>query len=173
MGKGLDHYIGIVEQSHMDKTASAKPAQINQALLSKIANELVGTERGVVTGAPGQVLAANDGADAALALAGLSAEQVAALEAAKPAPKAGQPVVSDADGKVTNALQMNKDPIAVAEAAGDTAKVAELRRAQEIGDVMATSFQEGLEKQAFDREYREALDFLQSRGVLENYDIVA
>jgi hypothetical protein len=53
-------------------------------------------------------------------------------------------VVSDAAGTVIDPKSMNKDPLAVAEAAGDTAKVAELKRAQEIGQVMATSFNETL-----------------------------
>lgn len=172
MGKGLDYYIAIVGQSH-EKTASAKPESINQELLSKIANELVGTERGNMTGAPAQVDAAKDGADLALALAGQNAEQVAALEAAKPAPAAANPVIGDATGKVETAATISKDPIAAAEAAGDTVKVAELKHAQETGEVMARAFSDTLEKIAFDREYAEALDVLQSRGILSNYDILA
>ena len=170
--KSLDHFIGIVEQSHT-KTASAKPAELNQELLSKIANELVGVSRGNVTGTEPQMDAATDGSEAALALAGQNAGDVEMRDAAKPAPRAGQPVISDAAGTVEETKSFGREAISVAEAAGDTAKVAEIRRAQVIGTVMAESFNAGLEKQAFDQRYQESLELLQSRGMLENYDIVA
>ena len=175
MSKGLDHYIDIVSQGNLEKTAGAvNKSNLNQELLSKIANELVGTPAGNMAGAPPQVDKAKDGSELALALAGLTPGLQEKGDEAKPVPKAEQPVVSSASPESEkNTLTLGKDPASVAAAAEDTEKVAELKRAEEVGAVMAKSFHDNLEKIAFDREYQEALDILQSRGLLDNYNVVA
>ena len=176
-GKGLDYYMGIVSQSNIEKTAAVagnSNSVVNQELLSKIANELVGTPAGNMAGAPPQVDKAKDGADLALALAGLNAEAQAKGDEAKPVPVAAQPVVSSASPESEkNSLELGREPASVAAAAQDTEKVAELKRAEEVGAVMAKSFHDNLEKIAFDREYQEALDILNSRNLLANYNVVA
>ncbi len=68
-------------------------------------------------------------------------------------------------------LRLMKGNEAVAEAAEPTSKTAELVRAQEIGQTMANAFLGTFEKAAADREYNDAVAFLQSRGVLEGYDL--
>lgn len=173
---GFDHYIGIVESSNgNEKTASAKPSTLNQELLSKIANELVGVGREGVAGADPAMQAAKDGSEAALLLAGLDAAAQAAGDVAKPAPAPAQPMIGSAAPEgVKSVMELNKEQAAVAEAAGaGPVKTAELQRAEEIGVAMANAFNAELEKKAFDREYQGALEFLTSRGYLANYDIVS
>lgn len=98
--------------------------------------------------------------------------------------------ISAGDGKVTDANNINKTPEAVAAAAmgggGDEGSAAAIApekasavpenvktaaEAQQIGEMIAKSFQETLQKEAEAREYSEALGILKEAGLLEGYDI--
>lgn len=194
MGKGFEDYMNIVEQAHT-KTAAAKSGKVSTELLSKLASELTkGAEDAgsavaaatagakpadtSVAGAAPAVVAATEAATATqLALAGANPAEPAKGEMPAPTKPNEGVVVTDAAGKVTDANALNKVPAAVVAAAEPTAKAesvektAELKRAEEIGVAMANAYVEQLEKIAFDREYNEALAFLQERGALENYKI--
>lgn len=176
---GFDHYLNIAEESHT-KTASA--GKVSMLSLNKLAAELSGSAaaealagakpaEATVAGAnPGVVADTEAATAAALLLAGQNAEVVARGEmpaAAKPT----QLIVSDAAGMVTDAQHLNKTPEAVAEAAEPTSKTAELARAKEIGETMAAAFLGTFEKQAAEREFNEAVEYLQSRGVLDGYEL--
>lgn len=193
MGKGFEDYMNIVEQAHT-KTAAAKSGKVSSELLAKLAGELTKqADEGAavasatagakpadssVAGAAPAVVAATEAATATqLALAGANpAEPVKGEMPAPTKPNEGV-VITDAAGKVTDANALNKVPAAVVAAAEPTAKAesvektAELKRAEEIGVAMANAYVDQLEKIAYDRQYNEALAFLQERGVLADYKI--
>ena len=101
--------------------------------------------------------------------------------------------ISAGDGKVTDANNLHKTPEAVAAAAqdggGDEGSAAEpspekasqmpdqaldgtkTAEAVKIGQLIARSFQESLEKQAADAEYAEAFGILKEAGFLEGYEV--
>ena len=186
--RGLEDFMTIVEESH-SKTASAKTEKFNSNLITKLAEELGASSAAeavagakpaasTVAGANPVVVGATDAATATqLALAGANpAEPVKGEMPAPTKPNEGV-VITDAAGKVTDSNAFAKEPAAVVAAAEPTAKessvekTSELKRAEEIGATMARSYVKELEKIAFDRQYNEALEYLQSRGVLEGYDI--
>jgi len=193
--KGLEDFMNIVEESH-SKTASAKPEKFNAALITKLAEELVKEEPKAaggavaaatagakpadssVAGAAPAVVGATEAATATqLALAGANAAEPIKGETV-PATKPNEGVIiTDAAGKVTDSNALNKAPASVVAAVEPTAKdssvekTGELKRAEEIGATMAQAYVKELEKIAFERQYNEALEYLQSRGVLEGYNI--
>ena len=190
MGKSMDQYMQIIENAHT-KTASAPASAISNELLSKLANELSGAASSAAEAVAGAkpadstvaaaspvVVAATEAASATqLALAGANpAESAAGMVPAPAKPNEGV-VVTDADGKVTTSNALHKSPMAAAVAAEPTSKTdtvektSELRQAEEIGATMARSYVAEIEKIAKDREYNEALDYLQSRNLLEGYTI--
>ena len=125
-----------------------------------------------------------------VALAGGNpAEQAAGQIPAQTKPNIGI-IATDLAGTAKKPEDLNKTPEAIAQSQQPTAKIAaapvaivaphqtiektaELQRAQEIGAAMAQAFIVGLEKEASDQEYHEAVEFLQSRGILGNYQFNA
>jgi hypothetical protein len=187
--RGLDDFISIVESSNT-KTASAKTETFNSSLIEKLASELSKSAEGAlpqanavpanssVAGAAPAVVGTTDAVTAAqLVLAGANPAEPAKGEMNAPTKPNEGVIITDAAGKVTDANAVSKEPAAVVAAAeptnkeGSVEKTAELKRAEEIGATMARSYVKELEKIAFDRQYSEALEYLQSRGVLEGYDI--
>ena len=187
--RGLDDFISIVEQGST-KTASAKTEKFNSSLITKLAEELVKGAEGTVpaaTAVPAQSSVTETAPTVVAATETIAAPQVAfaggALDVAAkgevPAPTKPNEgvIITDAAGKVTDANAISKLPAAVVAAAeptskdGSVEKTAELKRAEEIGATMARSYVTELEKIAFERNYSEALEYLQSRGVLEGYEI--
>lgn len=171
MKKSLSDYVAFVEAGHT-KIASTKTENINDSLLSKIANELVSAAGGSVAGANPAVDAAKDGADLAVVLAGGNPAVAAMGSMSNPAASPTNPTIGDAAGNVKDANTLNKDSMAAMDAVGEAEKTAALKQAEEIGHAMARAFNEGLEKDAFDNSYRESLSFLADRGYLEGYDIL-
>lgn len=188
--RGLDDFISIVESSST-KTASAKTEKFNSSLITKLAEELVkSAEDGAlpqanavpanssVAGAAPAVVGTTDAvAQAQLILAGANPAEPAKGEMPAPTKPNEGVIITDAAGKVTDANAVSKDPAAVVAAAeptskdGSVEKTAELKRAEEIGATMARSYVQELEKIAQERNYSEALEYLQSRGVLEGYNV--
>lgn len=83
-------------------------------------------------------------------------------------------VISAGDGRVTDANQLHKTPNAVATAAtsGDGEKQAALAQAEAVGEAIAASFMDSLQKHAMQQEYRESLAILKTAGLLDGYNIV-
>ena len=124
------------------------------------------------------VVSATDAASATqLALAGANPMEVAKGESVPPTKPNEGVVITDAAGKVTDSNALNKAPASVVAAVEPTSKdesvekTSELKRAEEIGATMARSYVTELEKIAEERQYGEALEYLQSRGVLDGYNI--
>jgi hypothetical protein len=187
--RGLDDYMSIVEQSNV-KTASAKTSRFSLDSITKLAEALAAEEAPaaavavaqanavpaaatVVEAAPAVVAATAAVADAQVAIAGGDLAVAAAGEMPAEAKQNVGVVISAADGNVTDANHIGKDPVAVATAAGDESqeKMAELKRAEEIGAVMARAYVQEIEKIASDRQYEDAKDFLTERGLLEGYKV--
>lgn len=188
--RGLDDFISIVESSNT-KTASSRTEKFNSSLITKLAEELTkGAEGGalpqanavpadssVTTAAPAVVGTTDAVAQAQLVLAGANPAEPAKGEMPAPTKPNEGVIITDAAGKVTDANAIGKQPASVVAAAeptskdGSVEKTAELQRAEEIGATMARSYVKELEKIAQERQYGEALEYLQSRGVLEGYDI--
>ena len=192
--RGLEDFMNIVEESH-SKTASAKKETFNASLISKLADELTkSAEEGgaavaaatagakpadsTVATAAEAVVSATDAASATqLALAGANPMEVAKGESVPPTKPNEGVVITDAAGKVTDSNALNKAPASVVAAVEPTSKdesvekTSELKRAEEIGATMARSYVTELEKIAEERQYGEALEYLQSRGVLDGYNI--
>lgn len=187
--KGLEDFMNIVEESH-SKTASAKTEKFNTSLITKLAEELSSSvaeatagakpANSTVAAASPAVVAATEAAMATqLALAGANPEESVRGEIPSPSKPNEGVVITDAAGKVTDSNALGKTPAAVVAAAEPTAKddsvekTAELKRAEEIGAAMARSYVAELEKIASENQYGEALEYLQSRGVLDGYNIKA
>jgi hypothetical protein len=117
---------------------------------------------------------------------GNPAEQAAGEVPAQAKPNIGI-IATDLAGTIVDPKNLNIQPAAIAAQQKTAAlvatpvatpavvatpieKTAELQRAEEIGVAMAKAFIGGLEKEAADQEYNEAVEFLQSRGVLKNYN---
>jgi len=184
--RGLDDFINIVESSNT-KTASAKTEKFNSSLITKLAEELAGSalpqanavpaNSSVAGAAPAVVSTTEAVAIPQVVLAGGNPEESMAGEFPAPTKPNEGVIITDAAGRVTDANAISKDPAAVVAAAeptnkeGSVEKTAELKRAEEIGATMARSYVAELEKIAQERNYSEALEYLQSRGVLEGYNI--
>ena len=147
-----------------------------------------------VAGAAPAVVAATEAVSMPqVAIAGGNPEESAAGEiAAVTKPNEGL-AISAGDGKVTDADNLNKTPESVAAAAigggGDEGSAAvpspevassvpdqslgsdKTSEAEKIGQLIAKSFQETLEKQAEENDYVEALGILKEAELLDNYDI--
>ena len=181
----FEDHLAIVEASHSKTAASVSTS--SASLLDKIAAELNLDEGSAAPAAPvaeGQVIpAASPVATPAAGVVGaLDAVTVPQTqisggdEAVAVAGESGMPVkqtpdvgvaVSAGDGEDVNMLGFNRTPEATAEAAEST------KEARYVGAVMADAFTEALEKQSFDEEYSEAVEFLKESGLLDNYNIQA
>jgi len=118
-------------------------------------------------------------------LVGGNPAEVAAGEVPAPIKPNEGVAISSGDGMVTDANNLGRTPDAVAAAAidgggdeggqtmpsYDGTKTAEEIEAVKIGELIAKTFQETLEKNAADVEYRNALSFLNDTGYLEGFDI--
>lgn len=134
----------------------------------------------VAGAAPAVVTATDAVAVPQVVIAGGNPEEVAIGETPKETKPNEGVAISAGDGVVTDANNMHRTPEAVAAAAVggggeegaasvvDEAKTAEARQ---IGQIIARSFQNELEKIANDRQYSEALEILKEAGLLENYNI--
>ena len=110
-----------------------------------------------------------------VAAGGNAAESAAGEMAAPVKPNEGL-AISAADGKIVDVNTFGKVPAAAAAAAVNESemgpeKTAELNRAKEIGSTMADAYISRMEKHAADAQYGEALEYLESRGMLDNYTI--
>jgi hypothetical protein len=147
-----------------------------------------------VAGAAAPVVAATEAvATPQTTIAGGNPAEAAAGEVpAQTKPNEGV-AISAGDGKITDANQLHKTPEAVAAAAegggGDEASAAtptpenagavpdqslgaeKTAEAVKIGQLIANSFQDTLEKQAQDAQYSEALGILEGAGLLDGYRI--
>ena len=150
-----------------------------------------------VAGAPAAVVSATEAvATPQTAIAGGNPAEAAAGEI----PGATKPneglAISAGDGMVTDANNLHRTPEAVAAAAegpdsdvgGDVAGAAKvapekagqmtypegqekMAEAKQIGEMIAKSFQETLQKEANDQDYSEALAIVKEAGFLEGYTI--
>jgi hypothetical protein len=93
--------------------------------------------------------------------------------------------ISTADGDAKTSVSLNRTPAAVAAATrgekGDSeveSTAEELNEktsaleAEKVGQMIARSFQQTLEKDAADSEYSQAINILDQAGLLSNYNIV-
>ena len=191
----FEDHLNIV---HNTKLASDN-SKTDSSLLDKLAAELglVGpaapAAEGEVTPAASSVAGASPAVVAATesvatpqtALVGGNPEEAAAGEMAAPIKPNEGVAISAGDGLVTDANNLGRTPEAVAAAARDAggdeggqpaesydgmdAKTA--AESTKIGQLIAKTFKETLEKDAADAEYTEALNYLTERGVLDAYDI--
>jgi hypothetical protein len=192
----VDH-LNIVE-SGREKTASSKVSgKEGDSILAKLAAELgVGKapvaegEKEVstkdVTGVSPAVSGATDGvADPQLALAGTDLARQAAGMVPHLQGDINTPVaISTADGDAQTAEGLNRTDAAVAAASreaggkqgGELESAAtrhpEAVEAEKVGQMIARSFQQTLEKDAADAEYSQSLNILDQAGLLANYNIV-
>jgi len=98
------------------------------------------------------------------------------------APQGTNPVIATGENTAKDAQTISKTPDAVVAAArgaggAQTGKLESAAvsqqgpEAEKIGQLIAKSFQETLEKNARDAEYTEALNFLKEAGLLDQYNI--
>lgn len=133
--------------------AEATPAGANPAVVA--ATEQIATPQVVIAGGDPAVAAAGE------------------IPAASAVPQ--EPIISSGTGDAQTAQTLNKTDEAVAAAARDAGGSGDAEKnaaeAIKIGQLIAKSFQETLEKQAEDAEYAQALEFLQDRKQLDGYKI--
>lgn len=170
-----------IASSGREKTASAKPSNVEGSdLLSKLAAEL-----NLAPTAEGQRFPAGS-PEAQAALDGVVNPQVevAGADVARTAVGSVAHVVADAnvaipiatgEGTSKTVDGLNRTEAAVAAAARDTNAegddaVSE-KECEKIGQLIAKSFQETLEKNAADAEYAQSLGILKQAGLLDNYNL--
>lgn len=147
-----------------------------------------------VAGAAAPVAGATDAVTVPqTAIAGGNEQEAQAGEVPAPTKPNEGLAISAGDGKVTDANNLHKTPEAVAAAAedggGDEGSAAtpspekdgavpdqsigaeKTAEAEKIGQLIARSFQETLEKQAEENEYAEAIEILKEAELLEGYEI--
>jgi hypothetical protein len=185
----FEDHLSIVE-SGREKTASTKVSGSKEgtSLLDKLAAELSMGAAPVAEGekevstkdvagvAPAVDAATKGVTDPQVAVAG---GDVARMEAGMVPHLKGDintPVaISAGTGDAITAEKLNRTPEAVAAAArdaggsGDTEK--EASEAVKVGELIARSFQQTLEKDASDAEYAQSLNILDQAGLLANYNI--
>jgi len=187
----FEDHLSIVE-SGREKTASTKVSgsKDGTSLLDKLAAELSTGAAPVAEGekevstkdvagvAPAVDAATKGVTDPQVAVAGgdvarMEAGMVPHLNGDLNAPVA----ISAGTGDAITAEKLNRTPEAVAAAArdaggkGDTEKEASVAEAVKVGELIARSFQQTLEKDASDAEYAQSLNILDQAGLLANYNI--
>ena len=188
----FEDHLNIVE-SGREKTASSKiSGKSGDTLLDKLASELglsgAPTAEGQkyvstkdITGVAPAIDAATKGVtDPQLALAGTDLARMEAGMAPHLQGDINAPVaISTGTGDVQVAEGLNRTDAAVAAAAEDAggkgdpeAGTKEAAEAVKVGELIARSFQQTLEKDAADAEYSQALNILDQAGLLSNYNIV-
>ena len=192
----FEDHLKMVEAGH-DKTASKKMGgKADSSLLQKLAEEL---GEGAAPTAEGQkempgkdpsttspeVAGATDGViNPQMVLAGGDpARQAAGMMPHMTAPVGPTPPIATGEATMTVAQNLNRTPAAVeaaergagGEQSGSLESAAtrhpEAAEAEKIGQLIAKSFQDSLQKTAFDEQYAEALEILKSAELLEGYDI--
>ena len=193
----FEDHLNIVE-SGREKTASTKVAgKSGDSLLDKLAAELGLGAAPVaegqkalpgknVTGVSPEVAAQTDGvAGPQLAVAGTDlARQAAGMLPHLTGDANATVAIATGEGTAITAETLNRTDAAVAAAArgaggeqtGELESAAtrhpEAVEAEKVGQIIARSFQETLEKDASDQEYTQALNILNDSGLLSGYNIV-
>jgi len=193
----FEDHMNTIEASHSKSAAAKKNALSGNDLLAKLAQELnlnepektineaiseaAPSKEGEVIPAASTIAEANsdveEATDAVAMPQVMMAGGVPADMEAGSAPNPESlimPVISAADGNIQTANDLGRTPEAVAAAAEPTSKgvvSAEEMEAEKIGRLIAKSFQEALEKSAYDAEYIDALNLLKEAGLLEGYNI--
>lgn len=173
----------------MDKSASA--SKVTPSLLDKLAEELAGGSAGAVDATSKAAVSADADPSAAAAAVVAATDAIVVKQTTiaggdqtekekgetSPAAKGTNLDISAGDGKVTHAIDLNKEPAAVAKAAEGAGnapageKTASDKEAEQIGRTMARSYVDEMKKIATDNAYPEALEILKTAGLLEGYDI--
>lgn len=151
------------------EAGAAGGASTETGAAPKAEGEVIPAASGVTGAAPAVAEATDAVAMPQVAMAG-GVPAVAEVGSAPNPETVVMPIISAADGKAETATELHRTPEAVAAAAEPTSKD-ESAEAEKIGKLIATSFQNTLEKSAQDQEFAEAIGILKEAGLLESYKI--
>jgi len=189
----LDLLDKLANELGFNKKAQEDTGAVTAPAAPTAEGEVIPAASSVAGAAPAVVAATEAVATPQTTIAGGNPAEAAAGEMpAQTKPNEGL-AISAGDGKITDANQLHKTPESIAAAAvegggneggastpnpltassvPDNSLGAEkTAEAVKIGRLIATSFQQTLEKQSQDSQYSEALGILKAAGILDNYKI--